>query len=635
MLEFAFGSITLVKSVLQRGIHKLKVSPFGEIFRRLKAVYEIMDRRGKQSLVVVQLNQIAGVLMGTVALGGMAAFLIILSKPQIIIDNRYVSMIYHGLEFENQSYFLVLLSGLLVLFVAVQQVLGVVLGLLGTRLTQGINRRCAVMLYRFYLTESYEDRVRRGTGDVIGKGLMAAGEVVMGEATRLSHFSAAAINVFFIICALYFVHAGALAVLLLTTVVFYYLFFAAYKNRTRFLGKQLYEIRLRQIRMFREGTAAATEIGLMGKERDFVETVDQSMRAAAKHGIRQAIINSIPQPSIRIAGMTALYIVSAYIFLNDSPGSAFPTLALFAVGTFRLLPSMQGIFQVFMALEGSAHKYQSAMEDLCAAKSRAMESEESGKRFELIEVKDKVVFDNVTYSYPEAGKAAINNVSFSLPANKVIALFGRSGVGKSTVIRLLTGLLSPEKGRVLVDGRPLHGDIDFKRNWQQSSAVVFQKPFFMDASLAMNVAFEATEGKIDYERVREAIKLAQLEDFTRSLPDGLDTKVEEDAEILSGGQRQRLAIARALYRRLSVLILDEATNSLDLVVEKRIIKSLMSIAEGKMVIIIAHRPETMQFADRVIVMKEDGSVAQGVYDELLEKDADFRALIGSPELLAS
>ncbi len=635
MLNLAKNLLQIVNLMLRRTLNKIAKSPVGEIFLRLKEIYDILDRRGRQMLAITQINQIVMNLMGTIAFGGMAGFLIILSKPQIITDNRYISMIYDLLGFESQSHFLVLASGLLLLFVAVHQIAAIFANLIKIRLLEGIARRLTIMLYRYFLAEDYEARIKRGTADMIWKGVSAGKGVILGEINKISSFLSAVINIAVIIGVLYAVHPQALFLLILSGAGFYVFFFLAHKNKIEILGEKTYKQSMRRVEMIKEGGSAAGEIKMMGKERDFTHAMNKELIVEMQRKMKEATIGAIPAPSVRIAAMIALYIISTYVFLQDSPENAFASLTLFAAGAFRLLPFMQGIFSLFMSHAHSAYRYKSVMDDLKAAKRFIERQNDEDETFKLVRVKNEITFDNVSYSYPGTDKPAISNLSFSFPANKAIALFGRSGAGKSTIIRLMSGILSPQGGRVLVDGKSLQEDETFKRNWQRSTGMTFQKPFFMNASVAMNVAFEATEEKVDYERVQKAVKLAQLEDFVESLPDGLNTNVEEDAEILSGGQRQRIAIARALYRESSILILDEATNALDLVVEKKIIQSLIQVRTGRMIIIIAHRPETMRFADVVLVLKEDGTAVQGSYDELIERDADFQALAGTPDLLAS
>ena len=622
--------------MLKHLFHTFKTSPVSEVFLRFKAVYSLMDQRGRQTIILLQLNYILGVLLGTIAMGGMAAFLIVLSQPEIILDNHYIAMVYNGLGFEKQSYFLILLVTLLVLLLSMQQIIQAVSGVLGVRLTEALGRRCSVMLYRYYLAETYERHLEMETSKMASKVLGVGRGVVTNQIQTSCSFASATINAVLISAALIAMDASSAIALLFVVVLFYSGFFFSYRRRNRRVGEEMYKQSQHRATAAREGMAAAIEIKMMGKEKNFIEEVNVSLLRDSKIKVKQAIMNSIPNPSIRIIMMISVYLVAINVFLGSTPGRAFGILALFAAGVFRILPSLQSIYGILMDQESGSYTYKEIISDLKKARRYAEEIEENDNKFEPIRVKSGIVFENVTYSYPGADKPAVSGMNFSMSPNKTVALLGCSGVGKTTAIRLMSGLLIPQNGRVLVNGKSLSSDKSFRRNWQKSSGVTFQRPFFMDASIAMNVAFECSTEKIDYGRLQESIKLAQLEDLVATLPDGLDTDIMEGAEKLSGGQRQRLAIARALYRDSSILIFDEATNALDLVVEKVILETLTNLQEDRVIIIIAHRPETIRFADEFLLLKQDGSLVQGnCYDELFEKDAHFRELVGGSELMAT
>ena len=614
----------------QHLIQKIKLSPFGEFFYRYKEIYSALDKRGKKILLLLQVSHVISNLMQTLAVGGMAGFLIILSKPKIVLDNHYIASFYNFFEFEQQGHFLLLVSGFLVLLIVIQQIVFGVVKLFNVKMMEGLTRRCTVMLYRYYLTESYENHIRRGATLAIAKNLGLVNNVINGEVTKLQVFIAAVVNAIFIFFVLFVVHLLATVALLGAALGFYGLFFLLFKKKSKRIGKQLYQYHIDHVRMVREGVGAVDEIKLMGKERDFINRIDNVLISKARGNVKKVLMNYIPNASSKVIGMVVLYIIAALIFLSDDREHVFSILTLFAAGSFRLLPLLGGVFSVLLAQEESFYRYRALIDDLQAAKKYTFKYDKD-VQFNLVKVKEQVVFDDVTYTYPETDKPVIQNFNFSFPANKIIALVGYSGVGKSTLIRLVSGLLTPQSGQVFVDGKSLQNDEDFKRDWQKSAGITFQNPFFMNATLAMNIAFEATEEKIDYDRVREVVKIAHLEDFVESLPDGVYSEISEDAGILSGGQRQRVAIARSLYRDSSVLILDEATNALDLTMERKIINSLAGLKKNKLIIIIAHRLETMRFADVVLYMKKNYTIAQGDFDKLLKEDVDFKLLAELPE----
>jgi ABC-type multidrug transport system fused ATPase/permease subunit len=187
------------------------------------------------------------------------------------------------------------------------------------------------------------------------------------------------------------------------------------------------------------------------------------------------------------------------------------------------------------------------------------------------------------------------------------------------LIDILLGLLEPKSGSVRVNGL----DIGFcKRSWQHIVGYIPQTIFLMDDSLRRNIAIGISDNEIDEVAIREALKSAQLEDFVASLPEGLDTMVGERGVRLSGGQRQRIGIARALYHRPSVLVLDEATSSLDTETEHEVMKAVQALQGDKTVIIVAHRLSTVEYCDRLYRLDAGRIVDEGTFSEVMNRSQD-------------
>lgn len=196
-----------------------------------------------------------------------------------------------------------------------------------------------------------------------------------------------------------------------------------------------------------------------------------------------------------------------------------------------------------------------------------------------------------------------------------IGIVGATGSGKSTLLDLLMLLLEPTQGRILVDGQPISGDR--RRAWQRSIAHVPQAIFLADATVAENIAFGVPREQIDLDRVQEAARKAQISDFIESRAEGYDSFVGERGIRLSGGQRQRIAIARALYKQPAVLVLDEATSSLDDATEWAVMTMIESLDRDLTILIVAHRLTTLQRCDTIVEMDHGRVVAQGSYEQLL------------------
>jgi ABC-type multidrug transport system fused ATPase/permease subunit len=232
--------------------------------------------------------------------------------------------------------------------------------------------------------------------------------------------------------------------------------------------------------------------------------------------------------------------------------------------------------------------------------------------------KDQLELRNLSFQYPTAIRPSLQDVSLVVRRGEAVGFVGPSGAGKSTLVDVILGLFAPTSGTVLVDGRDIQDNL---RNWQNQIGYVPQTIYLTDDTLRRNVAFGLGDENIDEQAVVDAIRLAQLEDFVASLPDKLGTVVGERGVRLSGGQRQRIGIARALYHNPSVLVLDEATSSLDTPTEHGVMQAVQALQGTKTVIIVAHRLSTVEYCDRLYRIEDSRMTEQGTFDEVVKRAA--------------
>jgi ABC-type multidrug transport system fused ATPase/permease subunit len=224
--------------------------------------------------------------------------------------------------------------------------------------------------------------------------------------------------------------------------------------------------------------------------------------------------------------------------------------------------------------------------------------------------------ENLTFAYEGIADSVLNDVNVYIQSGEAVGFVGQSGSGKSTLIDIMLGLLEPQSGSVLING---HAIENIKQSWQMQIGYIPQTIFLMDDSLRRNIAIGIDDKEIDEFAITEALKSAQLEEFVASLPEGLDTLVGERGVRLSGGQRQRIGIARALYHRPSVLVLDEATSSLDTETEHGVMQAVQALQGNKTVIIVAHRLSTVEYCDRLYRLDAGRIVDEGTFDEVMNR----------------
>jgi subfamily B ATP-binding cassette protein MsbA len=254
------------------------------------------------------------------------------------------------------------------------------------------------------------------------------------------------------------------------------------------------------------------------------------------------------------------------------------------------------------------------------------ESEKDQGTHQVQRVKGEVQFENVAFTYPQQDQITLKNVNLKVNAGEVIALVGKTGSGKSTLVNLISRFYDANEGKVLIDGVPVQ---DYKlQNLRQQIALVNQQVTLFNETIAANIAY-GSQQNASMDEIKAAADAAYATEFIEQLPEGFATLIGESGGRLSGGQRQRLAIARALLKDAPILILDEATSALDNESEYYIQQALMRIMKGRTTFVIAHRLSTIENADRILVMENGEIVEEGSHAELLARQGQYTRLYES------
>ena len=305
---------------------------------------------------------------------------------------------------------------------------------------------------------------------------------------------------------------------------------------------------------------------------------------------------------------------------GQAPDKILMTLSLFAIVAVRLMPSLNRISTAWGGIKFCAPAFDVIYDDLMYCERMDAQHQDLQEEGPIL-FQDKIEMRDVSFSYENSQTLALKSVSLEILKNTTVGFVGSSGAGKSTTVDIILGLLFPSLGEVLVDGVDIRGHL---QSWQRKIGYIPQMIYLCDDTIKSNIAFGVAPEDIEEEKVWQALRLAQLEDFVRSLPLGLNTVIGERGIRLSGGQRQRISIARALYHDPEVLVMDEATAALDNETERDFMAALDGLSGGKTIIVIAHRLTTVQSCDKIFFLKEGQLVADGKYNELLKDCPQFR-----------
>lgn len=349
------------------------------------------------------------------------------------------------------------------------------------------------------------------------------------------------------------------------------------------------------------------EVKISCKEQHFVSEYIKCGRGYVNAVQKYTLYNNIPRLLIETACVASMVGYMMYMILSGmDTGKMMESITTFAAAALVLLPSVNRInnqinsiayFEPFFM--GVSDSLQDEIGDRKVDMSYATDDDSK------LPVKESIALKGITYAYPNTEKLIFDRADMVIPVGKSIGIVGTSGAGKSTVVDILLGLLEAREGEILADGRNVK---DHYRAWLKNIGYIPQMIFMLDDTIRKNVAFGVPEEEIDEDRLWAVLKEAQLDEFIRTLPEGLDTGIGERGIRLSGGQRQRIGIARALYNDPEVLILDEATSALDNDTEKAIMESINRLHGRKTLIIIAHRLQTIEKCD-LVYRVENGKAA--------------------------
>ena len=401
------------------------------------------------------------------------------------------------------------------------------------------------------------------------------------------------------------------------------LFFFLTKKKLKIIGKMIQFFTGNQIKIVNQGLGAIKEIKISNKEKHVEEIFKQNVDEIEKNIFFSFFLNAMPRLFLEVISVIAVVVVSTIsVFMYASTALMIPLMTLLAVSTVRLIPTFGAIAMSLTIIRVKTPSLDFISKEISELENTNIilnqENEKEIKFFKNIHVK------KVNFKYPNTNACSIIDFNLSINSGKKIGFIGNSGAGKSTFVNLLLGLLKPTEGKILIDGKDISENL---RNWQSQIGYVSQDIYLLDDTIRNNIAFGKSGTSINSEHLLNVIKTAQLENFVNSLSNGEETIIGNRGVRISGGQKQRIGIARALYNKPRVLIFDEATSSLDLENERKIIDKICQSNKELTFIIISHRNNTVKNCDLIYVFDNGKLIDKGSYKEILSKHNHLQEII--------
>ena len=529
-------------------------------------------------------------LLETLGIGAILPVLSSLTQSPEVSDNFILDAIRDTFNVQSdKSLILLMLFGLFCVYL-LKSLFLLFLTFYQAKYIFGIQEKLSYQFFKGYLSENYEFHLSRNSSDLIRNTLSEVTQFTGAISNTLSIFSESLVLLG--ITVLLLVVEPLATLIIITAMVLLgsiYLFFTKGKSE-RWGNERMYHDGKR-IQHIQQGISGIKEVKISGREQNFLEIYSTHNSGSANNNRKQSIIVGLPRIFIEFAAITGIVLfIFIYTLGQKEIQQIVPLLGLFGLAAFRIMPSINRIVSSMQSVRFTLPILHSLHEELINIRENPLPSHDESDLFNL---SSEIELKNISFSYRDS-KTILEGIDMIIPAGSCVGLIGESGAGKSTLLDLLLGLNKPSSGEILIDGKRLDENL---RSWQKGIGYVPQDVFLTDDTLKRNIAFGLEEEDIDNEKIASAIKLAKLDTFVEGLPEKENTTVGERGVRISGGQKQRIGIARALYENPSVLVLDEATSSLDSSTEIEVMSSIKELIGTKTIIIVAHRISTMADSD--------------------------------------
>ena len=569
-------------------------------FQRIKTII------GKKNLLkfflIITFN-IFQTFIEILSLGLIVPIMSVIIKPSLIYEQKILAFLYNFLGSSNNIDFLSSLLLILFLLYTVKLILSITFKYFHVTFVFSLVRFVTTKIIKKYLSSNYEFYIKNKNTKLISTLYNEASSFVDFYISPLIVIASEAMFALSIFFLLMLTDAKSTLIISSLFLIFVILFLLSTRERIKNWGKERQSLAEKLLKNLSEIFDGIKIIKIFQKENFFTEIFKNNQKKMQSLLLKNDVVLFLPRVLLEyLVIIFIIIILTLSIGMESESGLLLkiPIIALYAAAAIKLIPSASKIMVSFQNLKFGIAVINRVYEEITS-----IENIEQVPKNKLIDFK-KIVFKNISYSY-ENDNQIINQLSFEINKGEFIGIIGESGSGKTTLLNIILGLLKPKSGEIIIDGEIV---TKYYSSFKNLFSFVGQDVYLFDDTLAKNVALEEEEKNIDYEKLKNVIKLSQLSNFIEKNKEFENLEVGEKGLSISGGQKQRIAVARSFYKNSPLLVFDEATSNLDQNTEKKLIESLTSMKGKKTIIFVSHRIESLKLCDKLYKMNSNKNLTQ-------------------------
>ncbi|MGA4507732.1 ABC transporter ATP-binding protein [Propionibacteriaceae bacterium G1746] len=543
------------------------------------------------------------------------------------LESGYIGVIYRAVGEPTRTAFVLLMAGLMVAAFALKAAASLLFQWWSSGVILRLQIQTSTRLLDAYLSEDYISHRRRTTAEML-RTLDAAVAAAHGQVLgSLLGLLSSGLSILLILGLLLAITPTITIAALVYFGVAVYLIQRVLARRNTQAGEQAVMSSWAKSLALINAISGFREVRMHDAKDEFLTRFREASEVNAAAGRRALVYSSIPKQVLELTSITGIALILALVLLFYDPSQMVPTLTVFVAATVRLLPVMSGLTTTLGTIRSGRAGLRLAVGELQRLPEQQSAVTGSAHRAlggQASATPSTLEVQAVSFRYPDGNHDVLRDINLVVPPGTSLALCGSSGSGKTTLVDIMLGLIPITRGTVTYGGESID---DLDAEWRAQVAYVPQDVFVINDTLAANIAFGESPQHRDEARIRDCLERARLGDVLADLPEGLDSLLGERGSRLSGGQRQRIGIARALYRRPSVIVLDEATSALDNETEDQISRTIHDLNGQITAIIVAHRLSTVRHVDQLAFLEDGRVTGLGTFTEVRDANASFARMV--------